>query len=481
MELLILPLILALLSYIIPSKGVRYYGLGASLLILAVTLGHLLQFNVENYIAISNPKNDLPFGLTFKLGYDSLSFILVLLINSVVPLILLSNFNKELASNKSFTALVFFMQMGLTGVFLAQDGMLFYIFWEITLIPIFLILFWYGEQNNNKVLLKFFIYTLLGSLAMLLAIVVLGITAHSFDYETLAIYGAIAPAKTACWISCGFLLAFAIKIPLFPFHTWQPATYTSAPMAGTMLLSALMLKMALYGMIKWMIPLGFTGIESIKWLVITLGLIGVIYGAVIAIKQNDIKTLFAYASISHVGLIAAGIMVYSTTAVEVAIIQMINHSIVAVGLFLAADILESRTNTRDLYALGGIAKLAPNFGFWFASITFVSISVPFTAGFFGEFLLIKELFEAHWLAGFSAATTLVFGAVYMLRAFQLSMFGAPKLESFIDLKWNEILVFAILVGTAIFLGLFPQFVIDFVKPSIAKIQELTSYDLKIIK
>lgn len=316
---------------------------------------------------------------------------------------------------------------------------------------------------------------------MLLAIVVLGITAHSFDYETLAIYGAIAPAKTACWISCGFLLAFAIKIPLFPFHTWQPATYTSAPMAGTMLLSALMLKMALYGMIKWMIPLGFTGIESIKWLVISLGLIGVVYGAVIAIKQNDIKTLFAYASISHVGLIAAGIMVYSTTAVEVAIIQMINHSIVAVGLFLAADILESRTNTRDLYALGGIAKLAPNFGFWFASITFVSISVPFTAGFFGEFLLIKELFEAHWIAGFSAATTLVFGAVYMLRAFQLSMFGAPKLESFIDLKWNEILVFAILVGTAIFLGLFPQFVIDFVKPSIAKIQELTSYDLKIIK
>ena len=481
MELLILPLVFALISYAIPSKGVKFYGIVASLVIFSVTIGHLIHFDVKEYISIFNPKTNLPFGLTFKLGYDSLSFIFVLLVNSLVPLILLANFNKELAANKSFTALVFFMQMGLLGVFLAQDGMLFYIFWEITLIPIFLILFWYGEQNNNKVLLKFFIYTLLGSLAMLLAIVVLGITAHSFDYETLAIYGAIAPAKTACWIACGFLLAFAIKIQLFPFHTWQPSTYTTAPMAGTMLLSALMLKMALYGMIKWMIPLGITGIESIKWLVITLGLIGVVYGAIIAIKQNDIKTLFAYASISHVGLIAAGIMVYSTTAVEVAIIQMINHSIVAVGLFLAADILESRTDTRDLYALGGIAKLAPNFGFWFASITFVSISVPFTAGFFGEFLLIKELFEAHWLAGFSAATTLVFGAVYMLRAFQLSMFGAPKLESFIDLKWNEILVFAILLASAIFIGLFPQFVIDFVKPSIAKIQELTSYDLKIIK
>ena len=477
MELLILPLVLALLSYLIPTKRVKYFGLVASLVILAITIGHLLQFNVENYVAILNPSKDLPFGLTFKLGYDSLSFILVLLVNSVIPLILLSNFNKELASNKSFTALVFFMQVGLTGVFLAQDGMLFYIFWEITLIPIFLILYWFGQQNNNKVLLKFFIYTLLGSLAMLLAIVVIGSIAHSYDYETLAIFGTIIPAKTAFWISCGFLLAFAIKIPLFPFHTWQPSTYTTAPMAGTMLLSALMLKMALYGMIKWMIPLGFTGIESIKWLVISLGLIGVVYGAVIAIKQNDIKTLFAYASISHVGLIAAGIMIFSTTVLEVAIIQMINHSIVAIGLFLAADILESRTKTSDLYALGGIAKLAPNFGFWFAAITFVSISVPFTAGFFGEFLLIKELFEAHWFAGFSAATTLVFGAVYMLRAYQLSMFGAPKLASFEDLKWNEILVFAVLLTAAILLGLFPQFVIDFVKPSIIKIQELTTYDL----
>ena len=481
MELIILPLVFAFLSFIVPSKWIRIVGILASLSLLIVTIGHLLHFNVENYVSLLSFDKTFPLGLTFKMGYDGLSFVLVLLVNSIVPLILFSNFNKELANNKTFTALVFFMQMGLLGVFLAQDGLLFYIFWEITLIPIFLILYWFGEQNNNGVLMKFFIYTLLGSLAMLLSIIVLGLIAESFDYTTLALVGAMLPAKTACWISCGFLLAFAIKIPLFPFHTWQPSTYSTAPMAGTMLLSALMLKMALYGMIKWMIPLGFTGIDYLKWPVITLGLIGVVYGAVIAIKQNDIKTLFAYASISHVGLIAAGIMVYSTTAVEVAIIQMINHSIVSVGLFLAADIIESRTKTRDLYALGGIAKLAPNFGFWFAAITFVAISVPFTAGFFGEFLLIKELFEEHWLAGFSAATTLVFGAVYGLRAFQLAMFGAPKLAEFDDLKWNEILVFLVLVSTAIFIGLFPQFIIDFVKPSIAVIQEITSNNLNNIK
>jgi NADH-quinone oxidoreductase subunit M len=367
------------------------------------------------------------------------------------------------------------------GVFLAQDGILFYIFWEVTLIPIFLILYWFGQQNNNPVLMKFFIYTLLGSLGMLLSFIYLGSTYQSFAYENLAVAGSFLGAKIACWVACGFLLAFAIKIPLFPFHTWQPATYTTAPMAGTMLLSALMLKMALYGMIKWMIPLTSSGIGEIKWIVITLGSIGIVYGAIIAIKQKDIKTLFAYASISHVGLIAAGIILFTQTSLESAIVQIINHSIVAVGLFFAADIIESRTGTRNIYELGGIAKLAPRFGFWFATMTFVSVSVPFTAGFIGEFLLIKELFVAHWFTGLIASTTLVFGAVYMLRAYQISMFGAPKMTSFEDLKWNEILVFALLTVAAILIGISPECIMNFVKPSIEHINALIVGDFNFIK
>ena len=481
MTLLVLPLVFALISFLIPKQLTRYVGLAGAFSSLAVALGHLSYFNPERYVSLFDPNKVFPLGLTFKMGYDGLSLTMVLLVNAIVAIILLANYGKELAQNKTFTALVFFMQMGLLGVFLAQDGILFYIFWEITLIPIFLILYWFGRQNNNPVLMKFFIYTLLGSLGMLLSFIYLGLTVHSFAYDSLAVSGSFMSAKVACWIACGFLLAFAIKIPLFPFHTWQPETYTSAPMAGTMLLSALMLKMALYGMIKWMIPLTSSGIADIKWIVITLGCIGIVYGAVIAIKQKDIKTLFAYASISHVGLIAAGIILFTQTSLESAVIQIINHSIVAVGLFFAADIIESRTGTRNIYELGGIAKLAPKFGFWFAAMTFVSVSVPFTAGFIGEFLLIKELFVAHWITGIIAASTLVFGAVYMLRAYQLSMFGAPKMTSFEDLKWNEILVFALLTVAAIVIGISPNCIINFVKPSIQHINELMVGDFNFIK
>jgi NADH-quinone oxidoreductase subunit M len=311
LTLLVLPLVLALISFVVPEKFVRYFGLAGALGSLAVAVGHLSYFNPERYVSLLNPNREFPLGLSFKMGYDGLSLTMVLLVNAIVAIILLANYGKELAQNKSFTALVFFMQMGLLGVFLAQDGILFYVFWEVTLIPIFLILYWFGQQNNNPVLMKFFIYTLLGSLGMLLSFIYLGSTYQSFAFENLALAGSFLSAKVACWIACGFLLAFAIKIPLFPFHTWQPATYTTAPMAGTMLLSALMLKMALYGMIKWMIPLTSSGISEVKWIVITLGSIGIVYAAIIAIKQKDIKTLFAYASISHVGLIAAGIILFT--------------------------------------------------------------------------------------------------------------------------------------------------------------------------
>ncbi len=481
MILLVIPFVFALAAFLVPDKLVKYFGLVGALCSLAFALGHLAYFNSEHLVYIFNPKRSFPMGLTFKMGYDGLSLTMVLLVNAIISIILLANFRKALAENKLFTSLVFFMQAGLLGVFLAQDGMLFYTFWEITLIPIFLILYWFGQQNNNSVLLKFFIYTLLGSLGMLLSFIYVGTTVQSYAYSDLVVSSAFFPAKIACWISCGFLLAFSIKIPLFPFHTWQPTTYTTAPMAGTMLLSALMLKMALFGMIKWMIPMTNSGIHDVKWIIITLGSIGIVYGAVIAIKQKDIKTLFAYASISHVGLIAAGIVLFTQLSLESAVIQIINHSIVAVGLFFAADIIESRTGTRNIYELGGIAKLAPRFGFWFAVMTFVSVSVPFTAGFIGEFLLIKELFVAHWFVGIIASTTLVLGAIYMLRAYQLSMFGAPKMTQFEDLKWNEILVFALLTIAAIAIGISPQCIMNFVKPSIEHINELMVGGLNFIK
>jgi len=203
---------------------------------------------------------------------------------------------------------------------------------------------------------------------------------------------------------------------------------------------------------------------------VILGIIGVVYAGILAIKQNDIKRLFAFASISHVGLIAAGAMLFNTDALSAVFIQMANHSLVAIGLFLAADILERNMGTRNLSELGGIAQLAPKFAFWFAAIAFASVSVPFTSGFIGEFLLLRELYSFDWIVGLIAGTTLVFGAVYTLRAYQLSMFGAPKTTTvFPDLAWNEWLVFALLMVMIVILGICPQLVIDFVGPSVNRL------------
>jgi NADH-quinone oxidoreductase subunit M len=464
LELIILPLILGIIAFFLPSKWVRPFGLLASLSVLGVSLVHFMNFDPANYVLILNPSEIFPLGFTFKMGYDGLALVMVLLTNAVISIILLANWNREISSNARFIGLVLLMQFALLGLFTALDGILFYTFWELALIPIFLILYWFGKQDNNRALFKFFLYTL-----------------PNFSYFQLVQANFDGKAVEAALIMCGILFAFAVKIPLFPFHTWQAPTYTNAPMAGTMLLSALMLKMALYGMIKWMIPIGFEGLVYLKWPVITLGGIGIVYGAIIAMKQKDLKTLFAYASISHLGLIAAGIMLFTVSAIEASMIQIINHSIVAIGLFLAAGIIEERLQTRNIEDLGGIAKVAPHFGFWFAVMTFISVSVPFTAGFIGEFVLIKELFTAHWVIGITAATTLVFGAVYMLRAYQSSMFGPTKVTVFADLSWNEYAVFGILTLAAVVFGLYPQLIIDFIKPSIKFTQELMAGDLTFTK
>lgn len=471
MELLLIPFIAAFALLVTPNSLVRYVGLVATLITLGATLLRAVAyFPSDAYVSIFDPGFATSFGLTYQMGYDGISLLMVVLVNVITPLILLSNFNRDLASNRLFTSMVLFMQVGLLGVFTAFDGMMFYIFWEITLIPVFLIALWFGAAERKKALVKFFIYTFVGSLAMLLSLITLNVYAENFSFE--ALKAVELSSQVAFWVMGGFLLAFAIKIPLFPLHTWQPDTYVVSPMAGTMLLSALMLKMALYGMVRWMIPMAPEALNDWEFPVIVLGLIGIVYAAMIAIKQTDIKRLFAYASISHVGLIAAGIMVFTLDTTVAVFVQIINHSLVAVGLFLAADIFERRLNTRELDQLGGIAAIAPKFAFWFAVIAFASLSVPFSSGFIGEFLLIKGLYNYHWVVGLVAGSTLVFGAVYTLRAYQRSMYGAPATFSFADLTWNEVAVFFIIGGLVLFLGLYPQIVSDFVSPSLEKLMDI---------
>lgn len=470
MELLLflLPIFFALSVLFVPNSGVRAYGLVGSLAVLGLVIGLMSGYTNDGTVHLFSDQS-LFYGISLSFGYDAVSLIMLLLTAVLVPLILLANYKNELAGNRLFTSMVFFMQLGLLGVFVSMDGIMFYIFWEITLIPIFLIAYWFGAPERKAALMKFFIYTFVGSLAMLASLIGIGIQAESFRIEDLKAVSLVA--QSACWLASGFFLAFAIKIPVFPFHTWQPDTYSKAPMAGTMLLSGIMLKMALYGMLRWLLPLFPEAGSHFQWIVIVLATIGVVYGAIIAIKQDDMKRLFAFASMSHVGLIAAGIMTATKDTLNGSVLQMVNHGLVAVGLFLAADVIERRLGTRRLSELGGLAKSAPKFAFWFAALAFASVSVPFTSGFIGEFLLIKGLYNFDWIIGVVAGTTLILGAVYTFRAYQLSMYG-PKKHEFSDLHWSELMVFAVIMIAVVVLGVYPAAILDYVGPSINSIFNL---------
>ncbi len=475
MELLLIPFVVALLALLVPQKAVKVTALIGALVTVVVGLAYLVGYKPSadfiSLIPACSESCSKPFFMSY--GYDGVGLTMVVLTNIIVFLILLSNYdNDKFSTSKRFNALIFFMQFALIGVFLSLDGLLFYIFWELSLIPVFLLFLWYGEKEKRTALMKFFIYTFIGSLAMLFSLLYVRTLAPSFNIEDLI--AVQLSTQSALWVFGGFMIAFAVKIPLFPLHAWQPETYTKSPMAGTMLLGALMLKMALFGMIRWLIPVAPEALASMTNIVVVLGIIGVLYAAILAIKQNDLKKVFAYASVSHVGLIAAGIIVVNLDALTGAMVQIVNHAFVAVGLFLAADIIERRLGTRNLPDLGGIAKQAPMFGFWFAVIIFATVSIPLTSGFIGEFLLIKGVFGYNAVYGAIVGTTVIFACAYSFRAYQASMFGPSKNFNFPDLSWSEWTAFFIISIIVLFLGVYPQALIEIVTPSLQKLVEIVN-------
>lgn len=409
-------------------------------------------------------------GVDFTLGYDGISFLLVALCNLLIPIIILHRTDKE----SHFYALILMMQSGLNGVFLAQDGLTFYIFWELALIPIWFISAIWGGKDAIRVTLKFFIYTFSGSLLMLAALVYVYLQTpgvHSFLIKDWIALDLAPEAQT--WVFWFMFIAFAIKMPVFPFHTWQADTYTEAPAQGTMLLSGIMLKMGIYGVIRWMIPVVPQASADHLYLAVGLAVAGVVYAGVIAIMQDDMKRLVAWSSVSHVGLIAAGAMLYSDKGLSGSIFQMLSHGITAVGLFVMIDLIEQRTHHRQLHALGGIVKQAP----WLTILSMIiimgAVAVPLTHGFVGEFLLLNALYELGWTWALIAGLTIIFCAVYMLRMAQFSFFG-PVHENclhFKDLNGREFTVMFVLALMVVLLGVFPQPVFDIVQPSIQQLIE----------
>lgn len=461
--LLFFPLAAALLVFLSGNKLASRAALVLTLAELGITAYAYTVFKQSGESAffffrewIAEPK------ISFHLGLDGISLLMVALTNFLLPLIVLSAFNRSIDNAKTYFSLMLLMQFALIGVFMAYDGLLYYIFWELALIPIYFIALRWGGPNRVPVTLKFFIYTLAGSLLMLFGFISLYWfnPVHSFDIRDL--YNTGICSCNQGWMFWLFFLAFAIKIPVVPFHTWQADTYKEAPTQGTMLLSGIMLKMGTYSLIRWLLPILPSGVHEWGPLAIALCVIGIVYASVIAIMQKDLKKLLAYSSVAHVGLITAGIFALNAQGFQGSMVQMIAHGVNVVGLFFCADIIVNRTGSLNVEGLGGIRNVAPRFNTLFMIIVLGSVALPLTNGFIGEFLLLFGVYKYNtWLSVF-AGLTIILGAVYMLRMFQRVMLGntTETTQNFKDLQWNELLVLGVIAIVIFVMGVYPQPVFD---------------------
>jgi len=460
---LFIPLIAALIILLAGKSAARGLAGAFSLVSLLITIYLYLNFIPDASTQFLVNLAWIPqFGINFKAGVDGISMVLLLLTNVLIPLIVLSSFKHDIKDQRAFYALILFMQSGLLLVFTALDAFLFYVGWEIALIPVYFICALWGGENRIRVNLKFFVYTMAGSLLMLLAIIYLHLQTPGNSYDIAEFYKLELDTVTQSWIFWAFFIAFAIKMPVFPFHTWQPDTYTEAPTAGTMLLSGIMLKMGIYGVIRWLIPVVPMGFSAWGETALVLSVIGVVYASIIAFTQNDIKRLIAYSSIAHVGLISAGIFVWNVQGVQGAMIQMLNHGINVVGMFFIADIIIRRMNTRELSEMGGIAKPAPVLAITFLIVLLGTVALPLTNGFVGEFLLLMGIYNYNIVYSAVAGLTIILGAVYMLRMYQKVMLGGVNIRTsaFTDLDATEKSVLIIISILIIFIGVYPQPVLN---------------------
>lgn len=472
--LLFSPLLFALLVFLSGNRWAKYVALAGGI-VTFFTCNFIKPGFVAGNMApilyshdwMANPL------IRFSLMLDGLAFMLIALTTFLIPLIIFTTFKKEIENAKAFYSLILLMEFGLLGVFLASDGFLYYIFWELALIPIYFIALLWGEGQDktfrNRAIFKFFVYTLAGSLFMLLAFIYLYQQAGSFELDKL--YNLSLSGKEQSLLFWAFFVAFAIKIPIFPFHTWQPDTYKEAPSAGTMLLAGIMLKMGTYSLLRWLLPIVPQGLMEWMPFVIVLSVIGIIYGSVIALKQDNLKKLLAYSSFAHVGLIAAGIFTLTNEGFQGAAVQMFAHGFNVVGLFFAAEIIYRRTGTHSIMQLGGIRNVAPVFATCFMIVVLASVALPTTNAFIGEFLLLYGAFKYNMWLALAAGLTVILGAVYMLRMYQRTMLGETNANTqfFADLSISEMIVFILIIISIFEIGLFPKPLMSMMQPSLENI------------
>ena len=466
---LIILLVGAFATYIagdkLASKVALFFGIAA----LGGSIVLLNHFNLGENISFLCQWINQP-HVSFSLNADGLSMAMVLLTAALTPIIILTSLGTEHKNAKAFYALILFMSFAMVGTFLAADGLLYYIFWELSLIPIYFIALIWGNgdaEERKKAVVKFFIYTLAGSLFMLIAFIYLYQKAGSFLIEDL--YQLNLSATEQLWIFLAFFLAYAIKIPIIPFHTWQANVYQKAPAVGTMLLSGIMLKMGLYSVIRWQLPIAPLAAKEYMNIFIALGIAGVIYGSIVALRQKDLKKLLAYSSLAHVGLIAAGTYTLTIDGLRGAVLQMIAHGFVVVGLFFISEIIFRRYETRTIAEMGGIRTQSPKFASMFLILVLASVALPTTFNFVGEFTVLYSLSQINVWFALLGGTTIILGAYYMLKMYQQVMLGETNTRSFADITVNEGLALVLIIAVLFFFGLYPKPITDLITPSLEQI------------
>ena len=470
------PVVAAAAVLLVPERWAKHVALAASLVEFAISVPLWWTFRPAAGMQFVLDVPWISFwGIRYTVGVDGISLFMVLLTTFLVPLSVLGSYAYITTRERGFYALMLVLTSGMIGVFVSLDLFLFYVMWEVMLIPMYFIIGVWGGERRLYAAIKFFIYTFFGSLLMLVAILVLvslvghqtGVYSFSYAYLT-AHLGGLGPA--AFWLFGAFFLAFAIKVPMFPFHTWLPDAHVEAPTAGSVILAGVLLKMGTYGFLRFALPL-FPAVAlhpAIQAGVVTLALIGIVYGGLVAMVQPDFKKLIAYSSVAHLGFVMLGIWALTLQSVQGALLVMINHGISTGALFFLAGMLYERRHSRLVDAFGGIAKVVPLLAAALTIVSLSSIGLPATNGFVGEFLVLLGAFRTYPRAAIVATTGVIVAAMYLLPALQRVIYNPldkPENEKLADLTPREIAVLAPLLACIVWIGVYPAPILRRMEPA----------------
>ena len=461
--LILIPLITGLITFGTKGPSAKVLSLLSSLASLVITVIAWTQFETAPD-ALQFTVDWIPqLGTQFNVGMDGMGLMLCLLTTISFPLIFITIFSREYERSGAFYGLMLLSQAGLIGVFTAYDALVFYMFWELALIPVYFLCSMWGGERAVPVTFKFFVYTFTGSLLMLVGIIyIYSQTGGSFSWTIFTSNQLSATEQS--WLFWLFFVAFAIKMPVFPFHTWQPDTYEQSPTPVTMVLSGIMVKMGLFAVIRWLLPVLPKGAYMWQEAAIVLSVIGIIYASCIAIMQSDLKRLIAYSSIAHIGLMSAAIFANNEQSMQGVMVQMFNHGINIIGLWMLVEVIQNRINTKNLNEMGGIATYAPKLAIALVIVSFANIALPLTNGFIGEFLMFSGLFQYNpWFAAI-AGVAVILAAVYMLRMLQKVIFGEANAQTaaIVDLKAGEMFAIGIVIVVIFVLGFYPKPLLELV-------------------